>query len=162
MISDFLYRNFYNYECYKNMKPDSNQLVCYYGIAKTHKFENLKGIIVTNLRVRSIISQTGTFTYNECKGISDCLRPLCRNHYSIDNTQNFLDIFCYLQLTRWHRRWQISYDFESSFTNFPIEETINYIIEQIYVHKKLTPICLKLIFRWLSLKFKFNILNSKF
>ena len=82
------------------MKPDSNQLVCCYGIAKTHKFENLKGIIVTNLRVRSIISQTGTFTYNECKGISDCLRPLCRNHYSIVNTQNFLDIFCYLQLTR--------------------------------------------------------------
>ena len=32
------------------------------------------------------------------------------------------------------------YDFESLFTNIPIEETINYIIEQIYVHKKLTPI----------------------
>ena len=29
----------------------------------------------------------------------------------------------------------------------PIEERINYIIEQIYFHKKLTPICSKLIFR---------------
>ena len=53
----------------------------------------------------------------------------------------------------------VSYGFES---NIPIEETINYIIEQIYVHKKLTPICLKLILRRLLIKlateytFKFN------
>ena len=33
-----------------------------------------------------------------------------------------------------------------------IEETINYIIEQIYIHKKLTPICSKLIFRRLLIK----------
>ena len=45
---------------------------------------------------------------------------------------------------------------------FQIEETINYIIEQIYVHKKLTPICSKLILRNLLIKlaadctFKFN------
>ena len=30
----------------------------------------------------------------------------------------------------------LSYDVESLFTNIPIEETINYIIEQIYVYKK--------------------------
>ena len=35
----------------------------------------------------------------------------------------------------------VSYDAESLFTNIPIQETINYIIEQIYVHKKLMPIC---------------------
>ena len=48
------------------------------------------------------------------------------------------------------------------FTNIPIKETINYIIEQIYIQKRLTPICLKLIFRRLLVKlatgctFKFN------
>ena len=56
----------------------------------------------------------------------------------------------------------VSYDVESLFTNIPIEETINYIIEQIYVRKKLMPICSKLIFRRLLIKlatectFKFN------
>ena len=35
----------------------------------------------------------------------------------------------------------VSYDVESLFTNIPIEETINYITEQIYVHKKLMQIC---------------------
>ena len=33
-----------------------------------------------------------------------------------------------------------------------IEETISYIIEKIYIHKKLTPICSKLIFRRLLIK----------
>ena len=37
----FLYINFYNYERYKNMKPDSNQSERLYGTAKTLKFENL-------------------------------------------------------------------------------------------------------------------------
>ena len=56
----------------------------------------------------------------------------------------------------------VSYDVESLFINIPIEKTINYIIEQIYVHKKLTPVCSKLIFRRLLIKlttqctFKFN------
>ena len=56
----------------------------------------------------------------------------------------------------------VPYDVESLLTNIPIQETINYINEQIYVHKKLTPICSKLIFRKLLIKlatectFKFN------
>ena len=51
---------------------------------------------------------------------------------------------------------------ESLFTNIPIEEIIKYIIEQICVHKKLTPICSKLILRRLLIKlaaestFRFN------
>ena len=46
----------------------------------------------------------------------------------------------------------VSYDVESLFTNISIEEKISYIIENIYVHKKLTPICPKLIFRKLLIK----------
>ena len=55
---------------------------------------------------------------------------------------------------------EVSYDVESLFTNIPIQETIyniekirlNYKVEQIYVHKKLTSICWKLIFRRLLIK----------
>ena len=48
------------------------------------------------------------------------------------------------------------------FTNIPIKETFNYIIEQLYAHKKLTSIRWKLIFRRLLINvateftFKFN------
>ena len=34
---DFPYRNFYNYERYKDMQPESNQPARLYGTAKTHK-----------------------------------------------------------------------------------------------------------------------------
>ena len=56
----------------------------------------------------------------------------------------------------------VSDDVESLFTNIPIKETIIYITENIYAHKKLIPICSKLIFRRLLIKlatecnFKFN------
>ena len=40
----------------------------------------------------------------------------------------------------------MSYDVESLSTNILIEETINFITEKVYIHKKLTQICLKLIY----------------
>ena len=46
----------------------------------------------------------------------------------------------------------VSYDIESLFRNIQIEETINFITEQIYVHKALMPICSKVIFRRLSVR----------
>ena len=46
----------------------------------------------------------------------------------------------------------VSYDIDSLFTNIPVEETINYIIEQICAHKMLVSICSKLIFRRLLIK----------
>ena len=56
----------------------------------------------------------------------------------------------------------VSYDAESLFTNIPIKETISYITEQIYVHKKFSRISSKMIFRRFLIKlatictFKFN------
>ena len=35
----------------------------------------------------------------------------------------------------------VSYDIESLFTNIPINETIDFICDKIYIHKKLQPIC---------------------
>ena len=46
----------------------------------------------------------------------------------------------------------VLYDVESLFTNILIQKEMNYITEEIYVHKKLTPICLKLVFRQLLIK----------
>ena len=39
-----------------------------------------------------------------------------------------------------------TYDVQSLFTNIPLKETIDYILEQIYFHNKLPAICRKLIF----------------
>ena len=56
----------------------------------------------------------------------------------------------------------MSYDVESLFTNIPVDETINYIINEIYQKKKLAHICSKTIFKRLLYKlttevsFQFN------
>ena len=71
------------------MKPDSYQPAHLHGTAKTHKFETFVDITVANLKFRSIIDQSGTFTYNAAKVILDHLRPLCKNKYSINDTQKF-------------------------------------------------------------------------
>ena len=87
-FQDILYRKFYNYESYKDIKPDSNQPKRLYGTAKTHKFENLEDITLANLKFRPKIDQTGTYTYRFYRIIKEL--------YFINNTKKFLKI-CYLQ-----------------------------------------------------------------
>ena len=46
----------------------------------------------------------------------------------------------------------ITYNPEPLFVNILIEDTINYVLKQIYIHKNLTPFCTTLIFRRLLVK----------
>ena len=46
----------------------------------------------------------------------------------------------------------ISYDVNSLFTNMPLKETIDYILDEIYENRKMKPICSKLIFKRLFYK----------
>ena len=116
---------------YKDMKVDHNQPARLYGTAKTHNFETLFDITVVYLKFRPIIDQTGTFMYNAAKVMSDYLRPLCKNEYSINDTQKFPIMLSSIPLLQDDKE-DVSYDVESLFTNIPIQETINCIIEQIY------------------------------
>ena len=59
----------------------------------------------------------------------------------------------------------VSYDVESLFTNVPVHETIDYILQEIYVKEKLLIICSKLIMKHLLLKLTTEntfMLNSNF
>ena len=49
-FQESLYRNFCNYEHYKDMNPDRNQPARLYGTTKTPRFEFLEGIIVASLK----------------------------------------------------------------------------------------------------------------
>ena len=121
-FQDFLYRNCHNYQRYKDLQPDSNQPARLYGTAKTHKFETLEDITVANLKFRPIIDQTGTLTYNAAKVISDYLRPLCKNEYSINDTQKFPSMLSSIPPLQDDEE-DVSYDVESLFTNIPIQES---------------------------------------
>ena len=59
----------------------------------------------------------------------------------------------------------VSYDLELVITNLPVLKTLNFVIEQIYVHKTIKPICSKLIFKRLKLitecKFTFTTSSDR-
>ena len=141
------------------MRPVPNQPGRIYATAKTHKFNSLDEINIENLKFRPIISQIGTYTYNAAKVIAEYLKPLCSNQYKISDTQEFASLIKD-QLN--DDEECVSYDVDFLFTNIPVAETIEYIIHQIYIEKKIPPICSKLIFKHLLLKlttecsFQFN------
>ena len=134
------------------MLPKSNQPGQLYGAAKTHKFSSIEGITLENLKFHPMIAQSGTYTYNAAQVIADYLKPLCSdNDYIIRNTQEFPKLLQQQDPLLSHEEY-VSYDVKSLFTNVPIQETIEYILDEIYVKKKLPKICSKLIFKRLLLK----------
>ena len=98
------------------------------------------------LKFQTIMDQTGTYTYNAAQVIYNYLKPLCINEYNIKDTLQFRQLLKDLTPLKDDEEY-ISYDVESLFANIPLKETMNYILEQIYVHNKLPIICTKLIFR---------------
>ena len=93
-----------------------------------------------------------TYNYNAAQVIADYLEPLCSdNDYIISNTQEFPKLLQQQDLLSPNEEY-LWYDVESLFTNVPIQETIDYILDEIYVKNKLPKICSKLIFKRLLLK----------
>ena len=86
---DFLYRNFYPYEHYKSMYPYSNKPAQSYGAAKTQNFNDIHEIKKEKLKFHPIIDQTGTYSYNVAQVISQYLKPLYKNKFTINDTQSF-------------------------------------------------------------------------
>ena len=70
---------------------------------------------------------------------------MTKNEFVINNTQAFPAMLNNMSLSEDEEG--VSYDVESLFTNIPIKDTIDFICEEIYVHKKLEPICKKSIFK---------------
>ena len=58
------------------------------GTAKRQNFEHQKNMIKENIKSRSIIDQTGTYTFNVSSVISNCLKLFCKNEYANQHTQN--------------------------------------------------------------------------
>jgi len=89
-----------------------------YGTVKTHKNGN---------PLRPIISQVSTATYKLAKRLNQILKPYVPGKYCINSVDEFLDIL------RAKRPSGIlaSIDVESLFTNVPINETIDIILDEV-------------------------------
>ena len=79
-----------------------------------------------------------TFTCKVAKVIFNYLKPLCQNEYSISDTQQFPNMLSNLPPLLDDEE-DVFDGAESLFTNIPIKDIIEYIIKQIYTHKKFKP-----------------------
>ena len=138
-FKDFLYRNFKSHPKYHKMLPKSHRPARMYGTAKTHKFDSYDQITVENLKLRPIMDQSGTMMYTAAQIIADYIKPLNDSKYIIKDTLTFPSILSENEIQEDEE--DISYDVESLFTNVPIEETIEHILDEIYINKKLKPLC---------------------
>ena len=145
-FQQFLYRNFRKHSEYTNMRPNSNQPGRFFATAKTHKFNSFEEMTVENVKLRPIIDQTGTHTHAAAKIISKYLQPLAKNDFIIEDSLKFPGILKETPTT--NELEDVSYDAESLFTSIPVNETIDFIIDEIYTRKIIKPFCdKKLIFR---------------
>ena len=127
------------------MRPTSSQPARLFTTAKTHKFTDIKQINIDDLKLRPIIGQTGTHLYDCSKIIAQYLQPLAINEYTISDTLSFPDILRENPLDS--NEEYVSYDVDSLFTSIPLGETIDFILDEIYVRKKLEPFCKKSVFK---------------
>ena len=89
------------------------------------------------------MAQSGTYIYND----ANYLKPLCSNNeYIIWDTQEFEKIIREQDPLKYNEQY-VSYDVESLLTNVPVQETTEYIINEIYKEKKLPKLYSKLMFK---------------
>ena len=132
------------------MMLSSHQPARFFTSAKTQKFENFDDVNIKELKLQPIIDQTGTCYYKTGNVIAQYLKPLTKNEFLINNTQDFPSMLNRVELSEDEE--DVIYYVESLFTNIPINETIDFICDEIYIYKKLQLICKRSVFKKLSLK----------
>ena len=91
-----------------------------YGLPKVHKPGN---------PLRPIISSIGTFNYNLAKFLVGILKPLTKNEYTIINSASFIRDFFSHQFD--NNVVMASFDVVSLFTNIPLKETTDIILNNV-------------------------------
>ena len=139
------------------MYPSGSAPARVYGTPKMHKFS----LSDSFPKLRPIVSSIGTFNYNLARFLCDLLSPLVPNDYSGQDTFSFVSQIKNANLSK---KFLVSYDVTSLFTNIPLQETIDIAINLIFNHNpnlNITKKELKKLFLFATSQTHF-IFNSKF
>ena len=96
-----------------------------YGTPKMHKFSSSDSFP----KLRPTVSSIGTFNYNLARFLCDLLSPLVPNDYSCKDTFSFVSQIKNANLSK---KFLVSYDITSLFTNIPLQQTIDIAINPIF------------------------------
>ena len=108
-------------EIANTLSPKSSRLAHLYGLPKTHK---------ATLSMRPILSATGTYNHKLAKWLEEKLKPLSINEYTITDAFDFADEVRNLSVNE--DDILVSYDVTALFTNVPLDETINILVNKAF------------------------------
>ena len=118
-------KNFFNEIEYDKLYPSGSAPAPIYGTTKMHKFSSSDSFP----KLRPIVSSIGTFNYNLARFLCDLLSPLVPNDYSCKDTFSFVS---QIKNANFSKKFLVSYDITSLFTNIPLQQTINIAINLIF------------------------------
>ena len=156
-LQSFLRKLFCNEVENDKLYPSGSSPARIYGTPKMHKFFSSDSFP----KLRSIVSSIGTFNYNLARFLCDLLSPLVPNDYSCKDTFSFVSQIKNANLSK---KFLVSYNVTSLFTNIPLQETIEIAINLIFNHNlnlNITRKVLKKRFLFTTLQTRF-IFNSNF
>ena len=98
-----------------------------YGTPKMHKFSPS----YTFPKLRPTVSSMGTFNYDLASFLCDLLSPIAPDDYSCKDTFSFVS---QIKNTNLSRKFLVSDDVITLFTNIPLQETIDIAINLVFNH----------------------------
>ena len=150
-------KTFFNENEYNKWYPSGPAPAYIYGTPKMYKFFSSDSFP----SLRPIVSSIGTFNYNLTRFLCGLLSPLVPNDYSCKDTFSFVSQIKNANLSR---KFPVSCDVTSLFTNIPLQENIDIAINLIFNHNlnlNITKKELKKLFLFATPQTHF-IFNSKF
>ena len=109
------------------MYPSGSAPARIYGTPKMHQISSS----VSFPKPCAIFSSIGTFNYNLSRFLCYLLSPLVPHNYSCKDTFSFVSQIKNVNLSK---KFLVSYDVTSLFTNIPLQETIDIAINLIFNH----------------------------
>ena len=109
------------------MYPSGSAPARIYDTPKMYKFSSSDPFP----KLRPIVLSIGTFNYNLARFLCNLLLPLVPNDYSCKDTFSFVSQIKNANLSK---KFLVSYNVTSLFTNIPLQETIDIAINLIFNH----------------------------
>ena len=150
-------KNFFNEIEFDKLYPSGSAPARIYGTPKMHKFSSTDSFP----KLCPIVSSIDTFNYNLARFLCDLLSLLVPSGYSCKDTFSFVS---QIKNANVPKRFLVSYNINSLFTNIPLQETIDIAINLILNHNpnlNITRKELKKLFLFATSLTHF-IFNSKF
>ena len=120
---------------YNKLYPSGSNPGRFYGTAKVHKLLPNEKNNVEKLTLRPIISNIGTAAYETSRYLCKLLAPLGQSTYTVNSTQEFISKIKNKKVPPGYQMF--SFDVKSLFTNVPLAESIDIVLDKVFVDKVL-------------------------